>query len=80
MTVAPYPASQRRSPSPPTARRTMRALTSPRPKIPLERRPDAKPPHALDRRGSCSPVSSTEPPLIALRSASRDLPAIYKSP
>ena len=42
MTVAAHPASQTRSLSLPTARRTKRALTSPHPKIRLERRPAAK--------------------------------------
>src|SRR5271165_4915945 len=67
MTVAAHPASQTRSLSLPTARRTTRALTSPHPKIRLERRPDAKPPHAHDRTGSSPSFSSTRLPVIGLR-------------
>jgi hypothetical protein len=80
MTVAAHPATQTRPLSLAAVRRTTTALTSPRPKSPFERRPDAKPAHALDRRGSYSPVSSARLRLTALRSDARDLPAIYKSP
>jgi hypothetical protein len=80
MTVAALSASQTRSPSLPTARRTAITLTLPRPKIPFERRIDAKPGHALDRRASYSPVPFTKLRLTALRSDARDLPAISKSP
>jgi hypothetical protein len=79
MTVAALPASQTRSLSHRTARRSTTALTS-RPKIPFERRIDAKPAHALDRRASYSPVPSTRLRLIAPRSHPRDLPEISKSP
>jgi uncharacterized membrane protein len=78
--VAVLPAAQRRSPSPPTARRTVRALTSLRPKIHFERRPDAKPAHALDQKGWSSSVPSTRLRVTARRSDARNLPAIYKSP
>jgi hypothetical protein len=80
MTVAALSASQTRSLSLPTTRRGATALTSPRPKIPFERRIDAKPAHALDRRRSYSPVPSTRLRLTTLRSDARDLPAISKSP
>jgi hypothetical protein len=80
MTVAALPASQTRSLSLPTARRTATALTLPRPKIPFDRRIDAKPAHALDQRASYSPVTFTTLRLNGLRFDPRDLPAIYKSP
>jgi hypothetical protein len=80
MTAAAPPASQTRSLSLPTARRSATALTSPRPKIPFERRIDAKPAHALDRRGCHSPVPSTRLRLTALRPDALDLPPISKSP
>jgi hypothetical protein len=80
MTVAALPASQTRSLSHQAARRSTTALTSPRPKIPFERRIDAKPAHALDRRASYSPVPSTRSRLTVPRSHPRDRPAIAKSP
>jgi hypothetical protein len=80
MTVAALPASQTRSPSSPTERRTATALTLPRPKIPFDCRIDAKSAHALDQRASDSPLHSTTLRLNGLRSDTRDLPAIYKSP
>ena len=80
MTVTAHPALQTRSLSFPTARRTTRALTSPRPKIPFARRADAKPAHALDQKSWYSSVPSTRLRVTALRSDARDLPAIYKSP
>ena len=80
MTVAAHPASQTRSPSSPAARQTATALTLPHPKIPFDRRIDAKPGHALDQRASYSPVPLTRLRLNGLRSDARDLPAIYKSP
>jgi hypothetical protein len=80
MTVASHPASQRRSFSLPALRRSRTAMSLPPPKIPFERRIDAKPAHALDRRGCSSPVPSTRLRLTALRPDARDLPAIYKSP
>ena len=80
MTVAALPAPQRRSLSPPAARRSTRALTSPRPKIRSERRADAKLAHALDRKDWYSPVHSTRLRATALRSDACDLLAIYKSP
>ena len=80
MTVAAHLALQRRSLSLPTARRTATALTLPRPKIPFDRRIDAKPQHALDQRASNSPFPFTRLRLNGLRSDPRNLPAIYKSP
>jgi len=80
MTVAALPASQTRSLSHRAARRSTTALTSPRPKIPFERRIDAKPAHAFDRRASYSPVPSMRPRLTVPRSHPRDRPAIAKSP
>ncbi len=80
MTVAAHPASQTRSLSLPTARRTTRALTSPHPKIRLERRPDAKPPHAHDRTGSSPSFSPTRLPVTGLRGDASDLLATYKPP
>jgi hypothetical protein len=80
MTVAAHPASQTRSLSLPTARRTKRALTSPHPKIRLERRPAAKPPHAHDRTGSSPSFSPTRLPVTGLRGDACDLLATYKSP
>ena len=80
MTVTALSASQSRSLSHRTARRSTTALTSPCPKIPFERRIDAKPAHAIDRRASYSPVPSTRLRLIAPRSHPRDLPEISKSP
>jgi hypothetical protein len=80
MTVAAHPALQTRSLLLPTARRTTRALTSPPPKIPFARRPDAKPAHALDQKGWHSSVPSTRLRLTTLRSDARDLSAIDKSP
>ena len=80
MTVAAHPASQTRSLSLPTARRTKRALTSPHPKIRLERRPDAKPPHAHDRTASSPSFSPTRLPVTGLRADACDLLATYKSP
>lgn len=80
MTVAALSASQTPSLSLPTARRTATALTSPRPKIPFERRIDAQPAHPLDRKGSYSPVPPTRLRLATLRSDAPDLPAISKSP
>jgi hypothetical protein len=80
MTVAAHPASQTRSPSSPAARRTATALTLPRPKIPFDRRIDAKPAHTLHERASYSPVPFTRLRLNGLRSDPGDLPAIHKSP
>jgi hypothetical protein len=80
MTVAAHPISQSRSLSPPAVRRSTTALTSPRPKIPLERLPDAKPAHALDQRGSCSSLPSTKLRVTVRRSDARDPPATHKSP
>ena len=80
MTVATHPASQPRSLLLPTARRSTRALTSPRPAIRLERHADAKPAHALDQRGWRSSVSSTKLRVAAPPSDARDPPPIHKSP
>jgi hypothetical protein len=80
MIIAVHPISQSRSLSPPAVRRSTTALTSPRPKIRLERRPDAKPAHALDQRGWCSSAPSTKLHVTARRSDARDPPAIHKSP
>jgi hypothetical protein len=80
MTVGALPASQTRSLSHRTARRSTTALTSPYPKIPFERRIDAKPVHALDRRASYSPLPSARLRLIAPRSHPRALPEMAKSP
>jgi hypothetical protein len=79
MTGDAHPALQTRSLSLPTARRTARALTSPHPKIHLERRPDAKPPHAHDRTGSSRSFSPTKLPVTGLRGDACDLLATYKS-
>ena len=80
MTAAAHSATQTRPLSLAAVRRTTTALTSSRPKSPFERRIDAKPAHALDRRDRYSWVPSTRPRPTALRSDARDLPAIYKSP
>jgi hypothetical protein len=80
MTVAALPASQTRSLSLPAARRTATALTLPRPKIPFDRRIDAKPARTLDQRASYSPAPFTRLRLNGLRSDPRDLPAIDKFP
>jgi hypothetical protein len=80
MTVTAHPALQRQSFSLPAARRPTRALTSPHPEIPLERRPDAKSAHALNRRGWYPSVPSTRLRLTALRYNARKMPAIHKSP
>ena len=80
MIVVARPASQTRSLSLPAARRSTRALTSPRPKIRLDRRADAKPAHALDQRGWRSSVPSTKLRANALCSDARDLPQIHQSP
>ena len=56
MTVVTHSASQRRSLSPPAARRSTTALTSPRPTVRSRRRADAKPAHAHNRTRSSSAV------------------------
>jgi hypothetical protein len=80
MMIAALSASQPQSLSLPTARRTATALTPPRPKILFDRRVDAKPARALDRRGCYSPISFSRLRLTPLRSDARDLSAIHKSP
>ena len=80
MTVVTHSASQRRSLSPPAARRSTTALTSPRPKIRSRRRADAKPAPAHDRTRPSSAFPPTRPRATGLRANPRAPSAILKSP
>jgi hypothetical protein len=80
MTAVTHSASQRRSLSPPAARRSTTALTSPRPKIRSRRRADAKPAPAHDRTRSPAVFPPTRLRATGLRSHVRDPFAILKSP
>ena len=73
-------ASQRRSLSPPAARRTTRALTSQRPKNRSNRRADAKSAHAHDRTGSSSSFPATKRRITGSRGDACRLLATSKSP
>ena len=79
MTAVTHSASQRRSLSPPAARRSTTALTSPRPKIRSRRRADATAP-AHDRTRSPAVFPPTRLRATGLRSHVRDPFAILKSP
>jgi hypothetical protein len=80
MTVAAHSAPQRRSPSLPTARRSTRALTSPRPKIRSKRRADPKPAPGHDQTASPSLFPPITVRATGLRADARAPSAILKSP
>jgi hypothetical protein len=80
MTIAGFPAAQRRSSSSPTTRRSRNAMSAKRPQTFSRRRAHAKPSFARDRTRS----SSSFPPIRRAASGPRrhmcDPSATFKSP